>query len=216
MEDQHATSWRRLVFSHPIEKRDQAREKDFSSYLIPAPGETNRFFIESRNGKVDFYLSSTSVECRKLLESYFFLCYDATAQESTPERISGKTIAYVNASRVNLNAKELQEPGFVRFLTYLPYSAAGLMLDYEVIVVSKGTRSRTKYSFALRITMNGNPGLMNAAETAVRMKISELYSSIGMKMKQTRRSVISFRRSLLGTPFKLTSFVGIPTDEGSK
>ncbi len=202
-----------------FQKRDHAREKDYATYLIPSPGETNRFFLSSRMDPETntisntFYVGSSSRQALEAMGTYFFLCYNLAARSIAPQRLDGPTTSYVSAKKKNVKAMELQETGFIRSVSYLPFSMDNLLMDYEVIIVSHSFRKRTKFSFMVKITLSGGEEEIRNAQNAMGMKFMELYHSIGIKLKPVKKRIVAFRKGVYGIPFKLTTFVAIPTDE---
>ncbi len=205
--------WKELTFTHRIEKRDSARERDFSFYLVPPQGHCNRFRVIASIESVRFFIGSSSPESLGSLSTYFSKCYGTFSTDTDPENLDGKTLAF-KVRRISVKAKEAIDQGFIRSVTYTPVAIKGIRLSYDVIVVSAGKGRRPKFSFLILTSISGDENQVTAAETMLKIRFNHLKATAGIFLSLRKRSRVSFSGGLFGTPFKLVTFFGIPTDEG--
>lgn len=205
--------WKELTFTHRIERRDSGRERDFSYYLIPPQGHTNRFRIIACGESVRFFIGSSLGGALDAMSVYFSKCFGAFCTDSEPVNVNGRTLAY-KVGRISVKAKEAVDQGFVRSIAYVPMAIPGITLSYDVIVVSAGKGRRPKFSFLIIVSMSGEERLVDAAETVLKIRFNGLKATAGMFLRLRKGRKVTLSGKLLGTPFKLVTFVGVPTDEG--
>ena len=207
--------WSKIVFTGEDLRTDMLLYRDRAYLLIPSREGENEFVAVAGDERINFYVSSTSLQDHANVREFFTRVYHCELQETDPPDYGRENRLTMVNSFLNKRVREFHFGSLISSVINFsrPFEGSSLLYVVKIRSYSGWIRKEKRFSFVVSMSVSGNEGMSSEFENVIKQNLKRIRRESGWRMKISNRKAIRFRTNALSNPFCLNPFVVIPEDE---